>query len=55
VPNVVYSCGAMRHHDAFVIPYGTSDTTIAFATVPITDLLARMRGPRHGAADHAAT
>lgn len=55
VPNVVYSCGAMRHHDALVIPYGTGDTAIAFATVPLADLLARMRSPRNGAADHAAT
>ncbi len=42
VPNVVYSCGAMRHHDTLVIPYGTGDTAIAFATAPIPDLLARM-------------
>ena len=45
VPNVVYSCGAMRHQDTLVIPYGTSDTAIAFATLPLTDLLARMRAP----------
>jgi len=43
VPNVVYSCGAMRHHDTLVIPYGTSDTAIAFATVPLADLLDHMR------------
>ncbi len=43
VPNVVYSCGAMRHQDTLVIPYGTSDTAIAFATVPIPGLLGRMR------------
>jgi predicted GH43/DUF377 family glycosyl hydrolase len=43
VPNVVYSCGAMRHYDTLVIPYGTGDTAIAFATAPIPDLLARMR------------
>jgi len=55
VPNVVYSCGAMRHHDTFVIPYGTSDTAIAFATVPLAELLARMQSARHGEADHAAT
>ncbi len=52
VPNVVYSCGAMRHQDALVIPYGTSDTAIAFATVSIPHLLDRMRSPRHGTADH---
>jgi len=43
VPNVVYSCGAMRHHDTLVIPYGTGDTAISFATVPIPDLISRMR------------
>ena len=54
MPNVVYSCGAMRHQDTLVIPYGTSDTAIAFATVPLAQLLARMRGDRHGTADHAS-
>jgi predicted GH43/DUF377 family glycosyl hydrolase len=43
VPNVVYSCGAMRHRDTLVIPYGTSDTAICFATVPIPALLDQMR------------
>ena len=43
VPNVVYSCGAMRHRDTLVIPYGISDNEIGFATVPIPALLARMR------------
>jgi predicted GH43/DUF377 family glycosyl hydrolase len=43
VPNVVYSCGAMRHRDLLVIPYGTSDSAISFATVPLTALLSRMR------------
>src|SRR5205809_2757309 len=27
VPNVVYSCGALRHGDALIIPYGISDST----------------------------
>jgi predicted GH43/DUF377 family glycosyl hydrolase len=48
VPNVVYSCGAMRHRDTLFIPYGTSDTAIAFATVAIPDLLGRMRRIRPG-------
>ena len=43
VPNVVYSCGAMRHRDTLVVPYGISDNEIGFATVPIPALLARMR------------
>ena len=43
VPNVVYSCGAMRHGDTLVIPYGTSDTAIRFAAAPVAALLERMR------------
>jgi predicted GH43/DUF377 family glycosyl hydrolase len=42
VPNVVYSCGALRHRDTLVIPYGTSDTAIAFATASVSELLGRM-------------
>jgi len=43
VPNVVYSCGPLKHGDTLVIPYGFSDTGIKFASVRIPDLLARMR------------
>jgi predicted GH43/DUF377 family glycosyl hydrolase len=43
VPNVVYSCGAMRHGDTLVVPYGISDNEIGFATVPIPALLSSMR------------
>jgi predicted GH43/DUF377 family glycosyl hydrolase len=42
----------MRHRDTLVIPYGTSDTAIAFATVPIPALLSRMsdrKGPDEAA------
>ncbi len=42
VPNVVYSCGAMLHHDQLVIPYGLSDCATTFATVPLADVLAAM-------------
>jgi predicted GH43/DUF377 family glycosyl hydrolase len=42
VPNVVYSCGAMRTHDHLVIPYAVSDSYTSFATVSIPDLLAEM-------------
>ena len=42
VPNVVYSCGALRHGDALFLPYGVADSSIAFAFVPIRDLLATM-------------
>ncbi len=42
VPNVVYTCGALRHGDTLVIPYGIADSAIAVATVAVPDLLAAM-------------
>ncbi|HEY8075231.1 MAG TPA: glycoside hydrolase family 130 protein, partial [Labilithrix sp.] len=42
VPNVVYSCGAMRHEDHLVIPFAVSDSHTTFATVSIPDLLAEL-------------
>lgn len=42
VPNVVYSCGALRHGDCIFIPYGIADSSIGFAFAPIADLLAKM-------------
>lgn len=42
VPNVVYTCGAMRVGDELFIPYGISDSAIGFATTPIDDLLRLM-------------
>ena len=42
VPNVVYTCGAMRHQDRIFIPYGVADSSVAFAFVPIATLLAMM-------------
>jgi predicted GH43/DUF377 family glycosyl hydrolase len=41
VPNVVYSCGAMRHGDHLVIPYAIADTRISVAAVSIPELLER--------------
>lgn len=43
VPNVVYSCGALRHGDDLIIPYGISDATIGFAHVDLPTLVHRMR------------
>jgi predicted GH43/DUF377 family glycosyl hydrolase len=40
VPNVVYSCGAMRFGALIVLPYAISDTFTTFATVPIAQLVA---------------
>jgi predicted GH43/DUF377 family glycosyl hydrolase len=42
VPNVVYTCGAIRHGDKLFIPYGVADSSVAFAFAPISALLAQM-------------
>ncbi len=44
VPNVVYTCGAMRHGNRIILPYAVSDTFCNFATVEIPALLAFMKG-----------
>jgi len=38
VPNVVYTCGAMRHRDLIILPYAVSDTFCNFATISINEL-----------------
>ncbi|MGB5076812.1 MAG: glycoside hydrolase family 130 protein [Sphingorhabdus sp.] len=43
VPNVVYSCGGMRVGDDIFLPYGVADSSIAFAFLPIKELLASMQ------------
>jgi predicted GH43/DUF377 family glycosyl hydrolase len=42
VPNVVYSCGGLIHHDMLVIPYGISDAATGFAIVSLKELLNRL-------------
>jgi predicted GH43/DUF377 family glycosyl hydrolase len=44
VPNVVYTCGATRHHDTIILPYAVSDTFCTFASVGIAQLLQSMDG-----------
>jgi predicted GH43/DUF377 family glycosyl hydrolase len=39
VPNVVYTCGAMRFNDRIILPYAISDTFCTFATMKIAALL----------------
>jgi predicted GH43/DUF377 family glycosyl hydrolase len=39
VPNVVYTCGAMRHRDQIILPYAVSDTFSNFATIKIAALM----------------
>jgi predicted GH43/DUF377 family glycosyl hydrolase len=43
VPNVVYSCGAMRNGTDLVLPYGLSDAAIGVAIISLPDLLAELR------------
>jgi predicted GH43/DUF377 family glycosyl hydrolase len=44
VPNVVYTCGAMRHNDQIILPYAVSDTYSNFATIRISALLETLKG-----------
>jgi predicted GH43/DUF377 family glycosyl hydrolase len=39
VPNVVYTCGAIRHRDQIILPYAISDTFSNFATIKIAALM----------------
>lgn len=42
VPNVVYSCGGMRHGDTLVLPYGVNDAIVRIALVDLPHVLSRM-------------
>jgi predicted GH43/DUF377 family glycosyl hydrolase len=42
VPNVVYTCGTLRHGRELLIPYAMSDYATSFATVSLDELLAAM-------------
>jgi len=44
VPNVVYTCGALRHNGRIVLPYAVSDTFCNFATLNISALIQAMTG-----------
>ena len=39
MPNVVYTCGAMRQGHRIVLPYAVSDTFSTVATIEIDALL----------------
>jgi predicted GH43/DUF377 family glycosyl hydrolase len=43
VPNVVYTCGAIKHNDEIILPYAVSDTFSNFATIKISSLMQAMR------------
>jgi predicted GH43/DUF377 family glycosyl hydrolase len=42
VPDVVYSCGSMRHAGNLITPFGYSDFGIKIAVTPIADLIHAM-------------
>jgi predicted GH43/DUF377 family glycosyl hydrolase len=42
VPNVVYTCGAIRHDGQIILPYAVSDTFSNFATINISALMETM-------------
>ena len=39
VPNVVYTCGLLRHGDMLIVPYAVSDAATGFVTINLNDLL----------------
>jgi predicted GH43/DUF377 family glycosyl hydrolase len=43
VPNVVYTCGGMRHNDRVILPYAVSDTFSSVATMKIAALIDNLR------------
>ena len=43
VPNVVYTCGLLRHGDILLIPYAMSDSATGFLTVKLSLLLDQMK------------
>ncbi|MFT3976238.1 MAG: glycoside hydrolase family 130 protein [Sphingomonas bacterium] len=42
VPNVVYTCGALKLGKRLFVPYGIADSSVAFAFAEISDILGRM-------------
>jgi len=43
VPNVVYTCGSLRHGKTLIVPYAVSDSATGFATVEINELIDEMK------------
>lgn len=42
VPNVIYTCGALKVGEQLLVPYGISDSAVGFATTSIAEILALM-------------
>jgi predicted GH43/DUF377 family glycosyl hydrolase len=38
-PNVVYTCGLLRHNDLLIIPYAVSDSATGFVTIELNEIL----------------
>ncbi len=43
VPNVVYTCGLLRHGDMLIVPYAVSDSATGFVTIELNELLNEMK------------
>jgi len=43
VPNVVYTCGALRNKDTLLVPFGISDHRTGFSTVDINSLIKELK------------
>ena len=39
VPNVVYTCGLLRHGNVLIIPYAVSDSATGFVTIELNEIL----------------
>lgn len=43
VPNVVYSCGALVHHNSLILPYAVSDYSSSYAVIDLGELLDKLK------------
>ncbi|MBE9469486.1 MAG: glycoside hydrolase family 130 protein [Bacteroidetes bacterium] len=43
VPNVVYTCGFLKHYDKLIIPYALSDISSSFGIVNVDDILNELK------------
>lgn len=48
VPNVVYSCGALKNGDQLILPYGLADAAVGVAVVSIPQLLQALQSSPAG-------